>query len=355
MAGIGFQLRKLARQDTISSVVAAAGHGAVIAAGPWLFTILSLGSVSVLASSVVSLETLATFRAIIIYAFAISLVATAPVTIVATRCVADAMWLKRPHIVRRLLLGAYVWALIAVLAGMTIVLLVFRLPPPIAVVLGACSMLVGLIWVTLCFCGAVRDYLAVTLSFAVGLVVSLIASVGAAILGYEAPGMAAGFLLGLTVTCFGMDDLRAADVPRRRTRSGCRREGDRRRPAHLSAAGVRRPVRHGRRVGRQVGVLGLVQRRGRRRRPLPFAALRQRDVHRLAVHHSLPRRLRDQARDRVLRPLSAVLRHHPVTRHAGPDRGQPRAHGGPDARQHDCGDRQPGRAVRGAHAGRARC
>ena len=204
MAGIGFQLRKLARHDTISSVVAAAGHAAVIAAGPWLFTILSLAAISLLTSEAVGRATLATFRVVIIYSFALSLVATAPVTIVATRSVADALWLKRPQDVRPLLIGAYIHAMIAVLIGLALLLAVFPLPGHLALVLAACSMVVGLIWVALCFCGAVRDYTAVTLSFLFGLIVSLVASVGAAILGLGAAGMAAGFAVGLAVTFFGM-------------------------------------------------------------------------------------------------------------------------------------------------------
>ena len=85
MAGIGFQLRKLAGQDTISSVVAAAGHAAVIAAGPWLFTILALATITLLTEEIAGRATVATFRVVVIYAFGVSLVLTAPVTIVATR------------------------------------------------------------------------------------------------------------------------------------------------------------------------------------------------------------------------------------------------------------------------------
>ena len=204
MAGIGFQLRKLASHDTISSVVAAASHAAVIAAGPWLFTILSLAAISLLTSEAVGLTTLATFRVVVIYSFALSLVATAPVTIVATRLVADALWLKRPQDVRPLLIGAFVFALGAVLLGLALVLTLFPMPPHLAIVLAVCSMVVGLIWVALCFCGAVRDYEAVTLSFMFGLIVSLAASVAAAILGLKAAGMVAGFAVGLAVTLFGM-------------------------------------------------------------------------------------------------------------------------------------------------------
>jgi uncharacterized membrane protein len=204
MAGIGFQLRKLSRQDSLSSVVAAAGHAAVIAAGPWLFTILSLAGITLTTDRVTGLETLATFRIVVIYAFAVSLVLTAPVTMVATRLVADALWLKRPERVRPLLMGAFAIALVCVGLGVAALIAFFRPPATIAVVLAAGSMLVGLIWVVLSFCGAVRDYRGVTLSFLVGLVVSMMASIIAAIIGFGAAGIAWGFLLGLTVTFFGL-------------------------------------------------------------------------------------------------------------------------------------------------------
>ena len=204
MAGIGFQLRRLARQDTISAVIASAGHAAVIAAGPWLFTILSLAGITFLSERVAGADNLATFRAIIIYAFALSLVLTAPVTIVATRLVADALWAKQPETVRTLLFGAFAVALLAVAVGLVALLAFFQLPAPLAVPLASASLLVGLIWVALCFCGAVRDYSAVTWSFLSGLIVSLLASVGAALAGWGAPGMAMGFILGLAITFFGM-------------------------------------------------------------------------------------------------------------------------------------------------------
>ena len=48
MAGIGFELRKLLQRDTLAAPVAALGHAAVIAAGPWIFTILALVLISTL-------------------------------------------------------------------------------------------------------------------------------------------------------------------------------------------------------------------------------------------------------------------------------------------------------------------
>lgn len=204
MAGIGFQLRKLSRQDTLSSVVAAIGHAAIIAAGPWLFTIASLAAITLTTDRVAGTETLAAFRIVIIYSFAMSLVLTAPVTIIATRLVADALWLKQTVRVRPLLFAAYLASLVVVAAGALVLIAYFRPPRQTATVLAAGSMLVGLIWVVLSFCGAVRDYRGVTLSFLYGLVVSMLASIGAAILGAGSAGIAAGFLAGLAVTFFGL-------------------------------------------------------------------------------------------------------------------------------------------------------
>ena len=85
-------------------------------------------------------------------------------------------------------------------------------------------MLVGMIWVVLAFCGTVRDYVGVTLSFLLGLTVSVLATVGLAIFGGGPMAMVWGFLAGLAVTFFGLtsrvlatfpqpiDDLRAGRV-----------------------------------------------------------------------------------------------------------------------------------------------
>ncbi len=217
MAGIGFQLKKLSERETISSVLAAAGHAAVVAAGPWLFTIFSLAAITLTMDRVAGPETLAAFRIIIIYAFAVSLVVTAPVTIVVTRLVADALWLKQPQHVRPLLFAAFIAALAVVACGVTGLLIYFRPPPLLSVALMASSMLAGLIWVVLSFCGAVRDYRGVTFSFLLGLLVSILASITAAIHDLGAAAMVGGFMSGLTVTFFGLTWRVLATFPHRLT------------------------------------------------------------------------------------------------------------------------------------------
>lgn len=200
MAGIGFELRRLSRQQTLTGLVGALGHAAVVAAGPWIFTIVSLATITFLAEQVAGLATLATFRAIVIYAFAVSLVLTAPVTIVATRLVADALWLKKPESVRPLLFGAYVVAIALVSAGVSVLAVYFRMPLVLGVVLLAASLTVALIWVALSFCGAVRDYRGVTIAFAVGLLASVLFATAAAVRELGVAWIAWGFVSGLGLT-----------------------------------------------------------------------------------------------------------------------------------------------------------
>ncbi len=204
MAGIGFQLRKLSNNDTLTSVVFAAGHAAMIAAGPWIFTIMTLAAITVSAERIVDIETLAAFRIVVIYAFSLSLVVTAPISMVATRLVADTLWDKRPENVRPILFATYAASLLATILGSGTVIAIFQPPVTISIVLAIGSTLVGLIWVVLSFCGAVRDYMGLTLSFLFGLVVSTLAGILAAILGLGSAGIALGFLFGLSFTFFGL-------------------------------------------------------------------------------------------------------------------------------------------------------
>ena len=200
MAGIGFALRTLGRQETLSALVKASGHAAVIAAGPWLFTVFSLATISGLAEQIVGQATLASFRAVIIYAFATSLVLAAPITIVATRLVADQLWKGETGKIRALLISGFVLAIAAVAPGVAGLVYYFAVPMRLAGALSATTAVVAMIWVVLAFCGAVRDYKGITWSFLIGLVVAIAGATGAALGGLGAGAMAWGFTTGLSLT-----------------------------------------------------------------------------------------------------------------------------------------------------------
>ncbi len=176
----------------------------MIAAGPWLFTIVSLAAITALTGTVAGHAQLATCRAVIIYAFATSLVSTAPISIVATRLLADHLWRRDTAGVPALLIAAFVCALAAVLPPVTAIVFYFGVPFGLALSLYVAAGIVSLIWVALAFCGAVRDYRAITYAFLTGLLVAVAGATAAAYKGLGAAGMVWGFSTGLALTFVGL-------------------------------------------------------------------------------------------------------------------------------------------------------
>lgn len=214
MAGIGFELRKLVERDSLVAPVAALGHSAVVAAGPWIFTILALVMINSLAGAQADRESLAGFRVDVIYAFALSLVATAPVVMVATRLTADAVFLGeferiRPLFAAALALGATMTELLAVLTYVGLFGMAFEDALPGVI----CCTFVGMIWVSLAFCGLVRDYGAVTASFLVGLLAAVIFTTGAIWQGLGTTGMVLSFCGGLALVFFALTGRVLATFP----------------------------------------------------------------------------------------------------------------------------------------------
>jgi len=185
-------------RNSLSAPLAALGQAAIVAAGPWLFTITAIALVTWMTVEVVGLETLARFRVVVIYAFCLSLVATGAVSIIATRLAADAIHQGRFGEVRPLFLVALIvggggTALVAVL----VLALAFTLPVTTVLAGLSLSTLIALVWMSLTFCSAARSYAAVTWGFLTGLSIGVAGAVIAARAGYDALGM-------ILAMCFGM-------------------------------------------------------------------------------------------------------------------------------------------------------
>lgn len=203
MAGIGFALRRLSNEENLLSRAASMGHAAVIAAGPWIFTILSLGIITITTEPLAGLQSLETFRCAVIYAFAISLVTTSPVAIVTTRLVADGLYQRKFESIAGVYIGSLSAATLPVIVAIVLMYAgVLKIPLQLGVASGACCLIVALIWISLALAGTVHDYMGVTVSFVVGLLVSIAGALGAAVWDMGAIGLIWGFNAGLSVTLF---------------------------------------------------------------------------------------------------------------------------------------------------------
>lgn len=205
MAGIGFTLRAPPARSSLIEPSIALARGSVIAAGPWIFTVVAIAMMHQATARILPQQDGHIFRGFVIYAFAISLFATAPVVNVAIRQVVDDIYLGdfdqvRPRFSAALLLSA----ILSGLAAVVTFALILRIPSLDLVVAIAGTTAVGLIWPAMAFCGAVRDYSGITSGFGLGLVVSVVATVSVAHAGWGPKAMMAAFTSGLGVVFFAL-------------------------------------------------------------------------------------------------------------------------------------------------------
>ena len=93
MAGIGFELNKMARRDDLMGIAGAYLHSAFAIAGPWLFTVVALAFTTYMYGGSNN-EELLNFRGTIVYNFSFSLALSAPVYFIITRYLADQIHVK---------------------------------------------------------------------------------------------------------------------------------------------------------------------------------------------------------------------------------------------------------------------
>lgn len=202
MAGIGFALRKLVQKDDINGVVQAFGYSAFAAAGPWLFTVICLFGINLVGTMVSSVDAIENFRLVVVYNNCFAILVSSPVAVIATRYTSDRIYDKKvddiPGVLLLSLLLVYgTCALIAIplyfgYAKMTSDYALLS-------VINFCLM--GGIAVVGVFLTALKDYVTISVVFAVGMLVSFL---GAWYLAgpYGAHGMLFGFSIGLALIQF---------------------------------------------------------------------------------------------------------------------------------------------------------
>ncbi len=168
MAGIGFHLRKILGSGSYRSVLEAYLYAGLISSGPWLLSVVGLGIISLLGELLIGHGELQVFRAMVIYAYAGSLVLTGPFQLGTTRYIADRLFVGDMGALRPCF--HWVGALTLVVSGLAAgVFMAFS-------TLGVCAAVGGvmlfqmvcLTWICMIFLSAAKDYMAIVRAFALG-------------------------------------------------------------------------------------------------------------------------------------------------------------------------------------------
>src|SRR5438270_8580632 len=117
MAGIGFALERLYRSTSLGDRMASFAHASIVAAGPCLFAVLCIWLIGATISELEGRTTIAAFRALIIYSFALSFVMTAPVALVSARLISDKLHDLAIAEVPAIMLGAFGFAALVLVGG----------------------------------------------------------------------------------------------------------------------------------------------------------------------------------------------------------------------------------------------
>ena len=208
MAGIGFELRKILRRDTLVSAARAYTYAGMISSGPLIlsiFGILIIGLLSI--ASVLPKVAIVQFQVSVTYLIALSLILTGPLQLSFTRFISDRLFEKRIDLVLSnynavILVSSIMACVLSVIAMLT----GFRHTPPIYRVLMVVGfVVVSNIWIAVIFLSSVKQYRQILIVFFVGY--ACVVGLALAWRSYSLIGLLGGFVVGHIVLLGGLSGL----------------------------------------------------------------------------------------------------------------------------------------------------
>ena len=205
MAGIGFELRRLLRKNTLFGLLQTYAYASVIGSGPWVFSIVGILLMGLLSVGLVVPSHLVTqFQTSVTYLVAFSLIWTGLAQLAFTRFISDRLFEKRnemvlPNLHGLLLLvlgSAAVLGTVACFVFLSELSMLYRL-----LMLAGFALLCG-IWVLTVLLSGMKRYKAITVLFAVSYTLIVLASLVLRHYGLE--GLLGSFVLGHLLLFCGM-------------------------------------------------------------------------------------------------------------------------------------------------------
>ena len=205
MAGIGFELRKMMRRDTLLGLMQAYTYAGLISSGPWILSIVGILMIGMLSLPLVLPNALITqFQVSVTYLISLSLVLTGPLQLAYTRFTSDRLFEKRDDLV---LPNYHAVALVVTVAatlfgGVSAWLLFPAQTPGYRLLMLAGFVVVANVWIATIFLSGMKQYVAILVTFAVGYGVTT--GTALALARYGLNGLLGGFVLGQTVLLAGL-------------------------------------------------------------------------------------------------------------------------------------------------------
>jgi len=205
MAGIGFELRKMLRRNTLLGLMQAYAYAGLISSGPWILSIVGMLVIGVLSLPFVLPTTLVEqFQVSVTYLISLSLVLTGPLQLAFTRFASDRLFEKRDDLILpNFHAVAFVVTMAAALVGGFAVWLLFPMQTAgYRLLMLAGFAVVANIWIATIFLSGMKQYMSIIVVFMIGYSVTTGAAL--ALNRYGLSGLMMGFVLGQTVLLAGL-------------------------------------------------------------------------------------------------------------------------------------------------------
>lgn len=173
MAGIGFELRRILGKGSYLNELSAYLYAALISSGPWLMSIFTLSILGLFREQTLSNVEHEVFRSTIIYTYAFSLVFVGFFQLVATRYLADELFLGRAESTMRAFWSCCAAVLCIGVPLAALAYLRFEISGYYKLLAVMLFAVVSLIWLAMIFISAIKDYIQIVLAFAVGTAISI--------------------------------------------------------------------------------------------------------------------------------------------------------------------------------------
>ncbi|WP_439099679.1 exopolysaccharide Pel transporter PelG [Ectobacillus antri] len=226
MAGIGFKMQELFKEDYFSARIRAYGFASLVTAGPWIVVVAVLVIVQWLIQSAgLSIAVRELFLASISYCFIFSQIIFGAQNLIVTRYIADLFYEKRINEVYATFLGASKTAVGAAVVLWVIFVCISPLPFVYKLVLLILFAVMNLIWILFMFLTAAKYYQPIAYSFMIGGIVSVgavaivvyVAEIGEYSVQATVLSLFAAFTSGMIITLFSLYFSFLISFPKRTT------------------------------------------------------------------------------------------------------------------------------------------
>ena len=208
MAGIGFELRKMLKRDSLLGLLRAYTYAGIISSGPWILSIVGILLIGILSLPFVIPGSLITqFQVSVTYLIAVSLILTGPLQLAFTRFTSDRLFEKRDDLV---LPNYHAVSLVMTLlaGGLGLIVMLFAFPQQSAiyrVLMLAGFVVMANIWIAVIFLSGMKQYKAIVWIFLIGYTLTVLLALLFNRVGLE--GLLLGFVLGQLCLLIGMAGL----------------------------------------------------------------------------------------------------------------------------------------------------